>query len=636
MWSDNVTSIDLLGFEYLSHAARRLILDPSLHPTTIGIFGSWGSGKSCLAGMLCESLKDEPGVLCIEFNAWTFEGFEDAKSALMGTILECLLEERRLPAKAKELLAKLLRTVDVRRAMTLGMRIALPAAAAAAGSADLASAGSAALAAAAAATSTISVDETTQVLTPAESVEISPRKEMREFRKDFEKLLDQSHLSTLVVFIDDLDRCLPDTVLEVLEATRLFLSTPKTVFVVCADERLVRSAVRRRFPQQPGDDFDVANEYLEKLVQHPVRIHALGVVDVRLYLALLLLQDNLKEQFPKNLKEVATRAEFEAMSTRQLVNKLLPSGHSDGEDIVALVDQIADVLGVHLNGNPRQLKRFMNTLMLRMGMATDRGLKLKRRVLAKLMVLEYAKLSFFRQLSEWQSAENGRPMQLAAMEAKVKPAARGATGKTTKKLGNVTGGDETESTPREDPNVALWANDPWVREWLKAEPLLAEEDLRPYFLLSRDRLGLVGGVGDTLTPAAREVLDLLLSPSKLQRARGPKAAAALAPPEASSVLQTLAEQCRHAQSLAGEGSPFDAAVELVKSRPELAAEGMLLFAELSVNVVGLGAPPLLASLASKIAATAPGINSLLQRWSVQQANPRLAEAAKLVLARGNP
>src|SRR2546425_373865 len=129
MWSDNVTSEDLLGFEYLSKAARRLILDPSLHPTTIGIFGLWGSGKSCLAGMLCDSLKDENGLLGIQFNAWTFEGFEDAKSALRGTILESLPEEKKLPAKSKELLTKMLRAVNVGSEAKLAAKVAVPAAA---------------------------------------------------------------------------------------------------------------------------------------------------------------------------------------------------------------------------------------------------------------------------------------------------------------------------------------------------------------------------------------------------------------------------------------------------------------------------------------------------------------------------
>lgn len=623
MWSDNVTSEDLLGFEFLSKAARRLVLDSSLHPTTIGIFGLWGSGKSCLARMLCESLSDQKDVLCVEFNAWTFEGFEDAKSALMGTLLERLLEERKLPAKSRGLFEKLLRSVNVRQLVKLGARIGVPVVAAAATAHDPSLAIPAMAASSATAASAVSVDEVAGVLEPSKSTE-EPRKDLREFRDDFEKLLKDASLKTLVVFIDDLDRCLPDTVIDVLEAIRLFLSTPQTVFVVCVDERLVESAVRRKFPQQPGDDFDVANEYLEKLIQHPLRITPLGAVEVRLYLALLLAQNALGEDFHSKFKVLSSRTSLEDMTTREILTKLLPQGVAR-EDAVALVDQVADVLGVHLNGNPRQLKRFMNTLMLRMGIAADRGLPVKRPVLAKLMVLEYVKTAFFRQLFAWQAAQNGHPSQLAAMEARPQEAPK-------KQKGRPESEKEAPTPLAVDPNAALWKSDPWLRDWLASDPALAGEDLRPYFLLSRDRLELSPAGAEGLTPAAKAALEQLLAPAKLVRAKAGAAAAALSQPEAAGLLRLLADKCRKASSLGGEGTPFDAVIELVKSHQELAAEAMLLFEGLSLNALGLGAPPLLEDLARAVPVMRAPLDALFTKWSEQQVNTRLAEAAKLTLA----
>lgn len=623
MWSDNPASDDLLGFEFLSKAARRLVLDQSLHPTTIGIFGLWGSGKSCLAGMLCDSLGDQEDVLCIQFNAWTFEGFDDAKAALMDTILERLLEERKLPAKSKDLLLRLRRAVNLGSLTRLGARVAIPAAAAGLAAHDPSLALPAMQAAAMASASNITVDQAADVLKPGESSEPS-RKDIREFRGDFEQLLKDAKLKTLVVFIDDLDRCLPDTIIDVLEAIRLFLATPKTVFVVCADERLVRSAVRRRFPPQPGDDFDVANEYLEKLIQHPLRISPLGAVEVRLYLALLLVQNVLGDAFKEQFKTLTSRVELEKMTTRQLVEKLVPNEGRAREEIVELVGQVADVLGVHLNGNPRQLKRFMNTLMLRMDMAEDRGFKVERPVLAKLMVLEYVKLPFFRQLFAWQAAQNGQPTQLAEMEAS-KPDAPSKSRKAKA---------DSETIPEQsaaDANVSLWKTDPWLSDWLKSDPQLAKQDLRPYFLLSRDRLELSPAGAEGLTAAARAALELLVAPSKMMRAKASAAMTALTQSEAASLLRVLAEQCRRASNLTGEGTPFEAAIELVKTHPELAAECMLLFQELSLRTLGLGAPPLLEGLAQAVPAMRAAIDSLLRQWGEQQVNPKLAQAAKITV-----
>lgn len=323
MWSDNVTSEDLLGFEYLSKAARRLVLDRALHPTTIGIFGAWGSGKSCLAEILCTSLDEKKDdVHCVQFNAWTFEGFDDAKAALIDTILDRLLEEAKLPAKSRKLFEKLKGAVNWRNLVKFGTKVGAPIVAAGVATHDPSLSMPAMQAAAAVAGSAVSIEEVDGVLNAGESTEPS-RKDLRDFRKDFEQLLKDAKLGTLVVFIDDLDRCLPNTVIEVLEAIRLFLSTPKTVFVICADERLVRSAVRRRFPPQAGDDFDVANEYLEKLIQHPVRITPLGPEEVRLYLALLLVQDELGTAFGTALKGLVPRTALEGMSTRQLVEKVM-------------------------------------------------------------------------------------------------------------------------------------------------------------------------------------------------------------------------------------------------------------------------------------------------------------------------
>lgn len=64
--------------------------------------------------------------------------------------------------------------------------------------------------------------------------ESSPPKEIQALRDDFEETLEALGV-TLVVLIDDLDRCLPETTISTLEAIRLFLFLRNTAFVVAAD-----------------------------------------------------------------------------------------------------------------------------------------------------------------------------------------------------------------------------------------------------------------------------------------------------------------------------------------------------------------------------------------------------------------
>ena len=113
------------------------------------------------------------------------------------------------------------------------------------------------------------------------------RRNIRDFRKDFALLLEKADIKRLVVFIDDLDRCLPENIIETLEAIKLFLFVPGTAFVIGADERLVQYAVRQRFPELPGPEAEVGRDYLEKLIQIPIRLPALNAAELESYLNLL-------------------------------------------------------------------------------------------------------------------------------------------------------------------------------------------------------------------------------------------------------------------------------------------------------------------------------------------------------------
>src|SRR3546814_13240077 len=74
---------------------------------------------------------------------------------------------------------------------------------------------------------------------------------MHAFREEFEELLRRADIDRLVVLVDDLDRCLPETAIETLEAIRLFLFVPKAAFVIAADEGMIEYAVRQPFPDLP-------------------------------------------------------------------------------------------------------------------------------------------------------------------------------------------------------------------------------------------------------------------------------------------------------------------------------------------------------------------------------------------------
>ena len=58
------------------------------------------------------SNEKEKNILCIKFNGWLFEGYEDAKVALIGTILDEINKKKRLSKKATDKLKELYENID--------------------------------------------------------------------------------------------------------------------------------------------------------------------------------------------------------------------------------------------------------------------------------------------------------------------------------------------------------------------------------------------------------------------------------------------------------------------------------------------------------------------------------------------
>lgn len=57
MWPDKETNIDYLNFRYLVDLIVEIAMNRELTPSTIGLYGDWGSGKFSLTLYLCEIRK---------------------------------------------------------------------------------------------------------------------------------------------------------------------------------------------------------------------------------------------------------------------------------------------------------------------------------------------------------------------------------------------------------------------------------------------------------------------------------------------------------------------------------------------------------------------------------------------------
>jgi predicted KAP-like P-loop ATPase len=295
MWADNETTTDLLNVRHLVQVISDTIQTERLLPLTIGVYGGWGSGKSSLVHMVRADLERKEGIVCISFNGWLFESYEDAKSALMGTILDEIRTRSTLGAKAQALLGKLSARVDWFRVMSLAgkgaLTLALGGVPGALTGLQVTGAAMKSLARKAGEKAVTADPEKLEGLVRQkdEPDTEEPVHAIRTFREDFVELLEETKIKTLVVFIDELDRCIPETVVQTLEAIRLFLFAERTAFVIGADERLVQHAVRQRFKLE-GMDPQIGADYLEKMIQIPFRIPPLGRREIHTYMNLLFTE----------------------------------------------------------------------------------------------------------------------------------------------------------------------------------------------------------------------------------------------------------------------------------------------------------------------------------------------------------
>lgn len=111
MWNDIETTNDYLHFSVVSSTVADLINESGDNPISIGVSGNWGSGKSSMVKMIGEDLKkknsaEENTFIFLEFNAWLYQGYDDAKTALLQSVAKKLSEEmkkKHIPDKDKTL-----------------------------------------------------------------------------------------------------------------------------------------------------------------------------------------------------------------------------------------------------------------------------------------------------------------------------------------------------------------------------------------------------------------------------------------------------------------------------------------------------------------------------------------------------
>ncbi len=403
--TDYWTTQDYLRFEDFRPALEKIITQAQT-PITVGVFGPWGSGKTSLLKMLEAHIKERgrSGWRTVWFTAWKYDQREALWRALILRVIDALYpqsggerlaydeltpEQQALVDELDRLQESVYRpldwqelgewTVDWFQLLKEGGKGAAKLASIFLPGVDLLKKAVDAL------TDDPKAGENFEEALGAFKREVRSyhREQLRfmeQFEKKFREVLKMEAAlgedGRLIVFVDDLDRCLPEQAVEVLEAIKLFLEVKGTVFVLGMDQTVVERGVEAHYGALfqkaglPRETLPINGEtYLQKIVQIPFHLPPLATEDLETYI------EKLDEKLPSHAR---------------------------------LDERTRKVFALGLYPNPRQVKRAINIfrLLKTIALTREENGSLPEEIvawplLAKTVVIQMQYAELYQQWRQW-------------------------------------------------------------------------------------------------------------------------------------------------------------------------------------------------------------------------------------------
>ncbi len=408
--NDQPTERDALDFTpYVETLAD--IIQTGNTPLTIGVFGGWGSGKTSLMKMVQNGIpnKDYKGLptdfTVAWFDAWKYDKEETLWRAFLLNVLFAVELKSGETDELKTLKTMLYRglefektggvTIDLAKlgakvaegAIQIGLSFIPPLATLADMVKELQKSGK----------GSIEGGFESAIQRERTKIYVEQVRSLEQFQEKFATLI-KSYISPnrLVVFVDDLDRCLPEKAIQVLEAIKLFLDVQDCVFILGIDQDVIARGIEMKYKDvkdkkdaEGKPQFTIEGiKYLEKIIQLPFQIPP-------------VIQDDMGK-FVEGLSN--------------------DWAHEDCHKVFA----------EGLGDNPRNIKRMVNTFLMLSKLAEKRKEKLKEAVkpirLAKVVAIQAAHPDLFnlllkeeprylRELEEYYLAETSQERQREKGEA---------------------------------------------------------------------------------------------------------------------------------------------------------------------------------------------------------------------------
>ena len=291
---------DALDIQKHSDALIKFITN-SATPLTIGVQGEWGSGKTSLLNSIKQELSNDKSIKQIWINSWENSLLVTPEESLIKIINE-IIEDLLISDNDKERREKIMNAAGTvfKGALRVGATLALG-------------------------------NKGGQVAD--EILDGANRNGIKHLRNSLIDLVQDirdrpsNPYKKIVIYVDDLDRVEPKDAVKILELLKNIFSVPSCVFVLAIDYQVVVKGLEHKFGKQTAQNEWEFRAFFDKIIQLPFMM-PMGQYNIARYVTNLL--ENVG--FAKG-------------------SKLSP-------------DIITDVIKHTIGGNPRALKRLVNSVAL--------------------------------------------------------------------------------------------------------------------------------------------------------------------------------------------------------------------------------------------------------------------------------